>query len=90
MAIPADAPNVENAHKFLDFLMQPEVIAACTNFTGYANANLPALEFVDEAVRTDPAVYPDEEVKSRLWAPKTMTEEQDRIITRTWTDIKAG
>lgn len=90
MAIPADAQNVENAHKFLNFMMEPEVIAACTNYTGYANAVLPALEFVDEAVRNDPAVYPDDTVKSRLWAQKALTEEQGRAITRIWTDIKAG
>jgi putrescine transport system substrate-binding protein len=39
MGIPKDAPNKANAHAFLSFLMQPEVIAACSNFIGYANAN---------------------------------------------------
>jgi len=90
MAIPADAPNAENAYKFLEFLLQPEVIAACTNFTGYANANVPGKEFVDEAIRNDPAVYPDAETTSRLWAPKPFNEEQDRAITRAWTEIKSG
>jgi putrescine transport system substrate-binding protein len=90
MAIPADAPNVENAYKFLDFMMQPEVFAAATNYTGYANANVPATELVDEAIRNDPAVYPDEETKARLWAPQPFNEEQDRAMTRAWADIKAG
>ena len=31
MSIPADAPHPENAHAFLDYLLEPEVIAACTN-----------------------------------------------------------
>jgi putrescine transport system substrate-binding protein len=90
MAIPADAPNVENAYRFIDFLMQPEVIAACTNFTGYANANVPATAFVDEAIRNDPAIYPDEATKARLFAPEATTEDEDREFTRTWTEIKAG
>lgn len=90
MCIPSDAPNVENAYKFLDFMMQPQVIAGCTNFTGYANANVPALEFVDEAIRNDPAVYPDDATKARLWAPKPLNEEQEREMTRAWSDIKAG
>ena len=89
-SIPADAPNVENAYKFIDYLMQPEVIAACSNFTGYANANAAATEFVDEAIRNDPAVYPDEATKARLWAPEPTTDEQDRAVTRIWTEIKAG
>ncbi|MFN3614526.1 MAG: polyamine ABC transporter substrate-binding protein, partial [Rubrimonas sp.] len=40
MAIPADAPNVENAHKFLDFIMRPEMIARASNYVYYANGNL--------------------------------------------------
>lgn len=90
MAIPADAANADNAHAFLNFLMEPGVIAACTNFVGYANANLPALEFVDAAIKSDPAVYPNDETKKRLWAPKAFTDEQDRIITRAWSDVKSG
>ena len=60
-AIPADAPNVENAHRFIDYLLRPEVIAACTNYTGYANANSASTPFLDESIANDPAIYPDEE-----------------------------
>lgn len=88
MSIPSDAPNVDNAYAFLDFLLQPEVIAACTNYTAYANANLASKPFVDPAILNDPAVYPDEETIKRLWAPKPLNEEQDRAITRAWTSIK--
>ena len=90
LAIPADAPNADNAYKFLEFLLQPEVIAACTNFIGYANANVPGKEFVDEAIRNDPAVYPDAETKKRLWPQKALNDEQDRAITRAWQAIKTG
>ncbi len=38
-AFPADAKNKENAYKFLEYMLQPEVIAKCTNFTNYANGN---------------------------------------------------
>jgi putrescine transport system substrate-binding protein len=88
--VPSDAPNVENAYKFLDFLMKPEVIAACTNYTGYANASLAANEFVDESYLNDPAIYPDKDTLSRMWAPKPLNEEQDRAMTRAWQTIKSG
>ena len=42
-------------------MLQPEVIAKCTNFTDYANANLASKPFVDPAILANPAVYPDEE-----------------------------
>jgi putrescine transport system substrate-binding protein len=90
MAIPADAPNADNAHAFLNFMLKPEVIASATNHTSYANANLASKPFVDPAILADPAVYPDAEIIKRLWAPKALSEEQDRALTRAWTTIKAG
>ncbi len=89
-AIPADAGNVDNAHRFLDFLLRPEVIAACTNFTGYANANAAALPFVDPAIASDPAVYPDDQAKSRMYTPLPQTPEQESDMNRAWTEIKTG
>jgi putrescine transport system substrate-binding protein len=89
-AIPADAPNVDNAHKFMDFLLRPEVIAGCTNFTGYASLNKAALPFVDPAIAADPAVYPNAEAISRLYTPLPQTPEQESDMTRAWTEIKTG
>jgi putrescine transport system substrate-binding protein len=88
--IPADAGNLDNAYLFLDYLMQPEVIAKCTNFTGYANANKAAMPFLDPAVANDPAIYPDAETLSRMYTPKPQSEEQEREMTRAWSEIKAG
>ena len=39
LAIPADARHVANAHRFIDFLLRPEVIADITAYVNYANAN---------------------------------------------------
>lgn len=90
LCIPADARNADNAYRFIDYLLRPEVIAACTDYTGYANANKAALALVDPAIAADPAIYPDEETMQRLFTPTPQTEEQDRDITRIWAEIKAG
>lgn len=90
MCIPSDAGHKDNAYLFLDYMLRPEVIAACTNYTWYANANAAAAPFVDPDILADPAVYPDAETIDRMWAPKPFTEEQDRAITRAWQTIKTG
>jgi putrescine transport system substrate-binding protein len=90
MCIPVDAPNVENAYKFLEYLLQPEVIAKCTNFTNYANGNLASKKFVDPAVLSNPAVYPDEVTLKRLWTPAPLNEDQSNGMTRAWSEIKSG
>ena len=90
ICIPAGAGNLENAYLFLDYMLRPEVIAACTNWINYANANKAANEFVDPALLANPAVYPDAAVISRLWAMDLLSEEQDRAMTRAWSRIKSG
>ena len=53
MAIPADAPHVEEAHAFIDYIMRPEVIAKATNYVFYANGNIASKEFVDQEILED-------------------------------------
>jgi putrescine transport system substrate-binding protein len=88
--MPVDGPNPDNAYRFLDYLLRPEVIAACTNYTGYANANAAATPFVDPAILADPAIYPDAEVMARMFAPKPQTPEQESDMTRAWTQVRTG
>ena len=64
--IPSGAPNPDGAHVFPDHMLRPAVIAACTNFTGYANADQAATALVDPAIAADPAVFPDTETLPRL------------------------
>ena len=63
--------NVDNAYLFLNYLLRPEVIAACTNFIGYANANKAATPLVD---RPSPATRRSIRMpttKARLFTPDT-------------------
>ena len=89
-AVPADAPNVDNAHVFLNYMLRPEVIAGATNFTGYGNVNLASKPFVDPAILADPAIYPDAVAISRLYTPLPQTPEQESDLNRAWTEIKTG
>jgi len=90
MVIPADAQHKEAAHAFLNFLMDPEVIAKCTNFTNYANANIASRPFVDKAVLEDPAVYPSDDIMKLLWMQATASQDYERLRTEAWSRIKTG
>ena len=90
MAIPADAPHKENAHAYIDYILQPEVAAAITAAVYFANPNIPATELVPDEIRNDPGVYPPEEVRAKMFAMKPHTPRFDRSATRAWTTIKTG
>ena len=90
MAIPSDAPHPDNAHAFINYLMDPQVIASISNYVAYANANKAATPLVDEAVRNDPGVYPSEETKQRLVTIRGLPDKVQRLKVRAWTRIKSG
>jgi len=90
LAIPADASNKDNAHKFIDFILRPDVAAKITNYVAYANANTASFELLDEAISGDETIYPTAEVKANLFTYDVMPPKVSRIQTRVWTDIKAN
>lgn len=90
MAIPADAPNPDAAHTFINFLLQPDVMAGITNQVRYPNAVSAARALVEEAVRSDPNVYPTEAGLARSFVATTPPREAERLRTRLWSRFKAG
>ncbi|MFV8819870.1 extracellular solute-binding protein [Haliea sp. E17] len=90
LAIPTDATHVENAHTFLNYLMRPDVMAEITNYVWYANAIPASKTAVDEAIASDPSIYPSEEVAAKLFTFPVYEPRADRVGTRMWTALKAG
>ena len=90
MAIPADAPNPEGAHKFINFILDAQNSAAATNYVWYASGNKAAQEFIDQEILDYPAVYPDEETLQNLFTTRPYPAKVQRVVTRLWTKIKSG
>jgi putrescine transport system substrate-binding protein len=90
MAIPADAPHVHNAHLFINFLLRPDIAARNSNLIKYANAVIPSIQPLDQAVVSDPGVYPPPEVRARLTPERPRPPEYQRLLTRMWTRFKTG
>jgi putrescine transport system substrate-binding protein len=90
LLIPADAPHPLAAHKFLNFILEPQVIAAITNDIHYGNDNLAANPYVAPEILGDPAVYPPPAMEARLYESNEAVPALERLRTRTWTRIKTG
>ncbi|MBL0719937.1 polyamine ABC transporter substrate-binding protein [Piscinibacter sp. Jin2] len=90
MVIPADAPHPENAHKFIDYIMRPEVHASLTNKVFYANPNKASKAFVKPDVVNNPAVFPSEADMKKMIAPDALTNDIRRTMTRLYTSFKTG
>jgi putrescine transport system substrate-binding protein len=90
MAIPADAPHPYNAEIWMNYLMRPDVMAEITNYIHYPNGYSASLPLVQDSIKNDEAVYPDQATRARLISPKTVPLEYSRLITREWTRFRTG
>ncbi|SDQ70819.1 polyamine ABC transporter substrate-binding protein [Pseudovibrio sp. Tun.PSC04-5.I4] len=90
IAIPADATNVDEAYEFINYLMRPEVIAKMSDYVYYANGNKDATPLIDAEVTGNPNIYPTDEVKQRLYTIGAKPLKAQRLMNRTFTQVKTG
>jgi len=90
MVIPADAERPGNAHKFINYILRPEVHASLTNKVFYANPNKESRKFVKPDVASNPTVFPSDADMKKMVAPDALGNDLRRLMTRTYTSFKTG
>lgn len=86
--IPVNAPNMDTAHKFLDFLLRGEISARCSEEQQYINCNLAAKEFLSEEFLSNPALYiPQEAVTGEMEFMMDIGSEATAQYDRVWTEF---
>src|SRR5580692_10015074 len=90
LAVPKDAPDPDSAYAFLNYMMEPKVIADVSNFKRYANANAAAQALVLPDVKNDPGIYPPPEQRQGLAVQLSDSPDQTRAVTRVWQKFKTG
>ena len=81
--IPSEAPDKDAAYSFMDYIMQPEVAAKCTDYIGYYSTNKAA----DELVNPD-LVVPDDVTKGEI--VQNVSQDADAQYQKNWTEFKAA
>nr|WP_295971026.1 ABC transporter substrate-binding protein [uncultured Bacillus sp.] len=66
MVIPKTAKNIEGAHQFINFMLDPKNSAQNTEYVSYSTPNKTALQYLPEDVVNDDRFYPDEELTEKL------------------------
>ena len=90
LAIPADAPNPEAAHAFINFLLQPDVMASITSHVHYPNGVPASRPLVARDVASDAAVFPGEDLRARFFTIGPVPQAAERARSRVWARFKAG
>jgi len=88
--IPVDAPHPENAHRFIDYLLRPNVMASLTNQIHYANPVPASAPMINPAYLADPAIYPTNETFAGMQVKLGLSPKAERTRTRLWARVKSG
>lgn len=87
--IPKNAPNKENAHKFIDFMCRPDIAKMTFDYITYASPNLGARDLIDEEITSDKALFPDFNELNNLEAYVYIGEDGDELYNDMWKEVKS-
>lgn len=90
MCILRESKHVVLAHKFINYITEPEVAAnIATEITG-GTANAAAWRLLPEHLRTNSVLYPPPEIAARGEWFRALPPDAQRLRDRYWTEIKAA
>ena len=90
MAIPKGAPHPENAHAFINYLLDAEAGALIADYIQYATPNMAAKKLMAKEYTENPAIFPSAETLQRCEAGKYLGEDGTRLYSDAWTRVNAA
>jgi putrescine transport system substrate-binding protein len=90
LVIPTKARNKEGAYQLINYLMEPEVAGANTNFNYYANPILTSTPYIEPQLLKDPGLYPPQSVFRRLVAQPPLSVNVEEEIGRIWGKLRSA
>ena len=90
VAIPSGAPHPENAHAFLNYVLDAKAGAGIARTIQYATANAAAKKLMDAEYLENPAIFPLKETMAKLEASIYIGEEGIKMYQEAWTRIQAA
>lgn len=89
MCVLDSAPNKENAVKFLEFYLQPEIAALNVEQQMNGTPNIPAQDLIPEEIASNPTIYPPQDVLENLQLFEDLGRDL-QLYNREWTRIKTA
>lgn len=90
LAIPRRAPHPENAHAFMNFVLEAEAGAAIARTIRYATPNAAAKALLPADYTGNPAIFPSGETLAACEPALYRGEETARLYEAAWTRIRAA
>lgn len=90
ICIPKGAANKKAAEMFINFLLEPEVGLANSQYVGYSTPNSKAYELLDEEIKNNGISYlSDDYLSAHTETFKSLSEAGDKTMSELWTQIRS-
>ena len=90
VAIPTGAPHPENAHAFLNYILDADAGVGIATTIQYATANKAARDKMEASYKDNSAIFPPEDVLKKCEPGLYIGEEATKVRDEIWTRIQAA
>lgn len=90
MAIPKGAKHPDNAHKFLNFVMRPEIAAKISESLGYGTLNAEAIKLLPKELASNRIVYPTADDLKNAELLEDIPTETQGLYEKYWSELKTA
>ena len=91
VCIPKGSKNKQAAEMYINFLCEPDVAYAVTDFIGYSTPNKAAFEMLDDEVKEDGISYLDDDfIENKTTIYRNLSDEANLEMQTLWTDMKSS
>ena len=85
-----NAPHKNNAYRFLNFLLRPDIAKECSLAVSYATANLAAYQLLPPHVKNNPILYPPQAVLKKAELQLDVGDPASELFEKYWELLKMG
>lgn len=90
LAIPVNAPHKDNAYKFINFILQPEINAEIANAIGFTSPNMASYPLIRKDLIDNPNIYPFQHNLTKFYTLKIPKSSFNRLRNRAWMKFLSG
>lgn len=88
LAIPKNAPHLEEAYQFINFLLRATSGAEVTLKEGYTTANLASRQLLPAEIRNNPTIFPDKTILQQSYYLRDVGENIVELYNSYWEKLK--
>lgn len=89
MAIPIGATHLNNAYRFINFILRPDIAKKISLATGYASPNQAAVKLMPKSILSNFIIYPDAKTLQRSVVQEDVGD-AEAIYQKYWELLKIG